>query len=308
MADEFLDEIAELYKTKDYAKIVELWGRDGSNSHEFKQAIYQNYQPKANDLIISTYPKSGTTWTMQMAYQIGYLGEGDFEHIDRVVSWPDKLVPLETPEVDDVSHLADSPTGLHVIKGHLETKYVPYTPEAKYISVVRDPKDMLVSLVHFENGFNKLLFDEIVPPQVWIDTFQTDNFIYQPWAMFIDGWWSRSEQYDNVLILIYEEMKADPVGTVQKIADFVGISLTPEQFDKVVEKSSFAYMKANNQKFDPPAWESGHVPLIRDGKTGSAKTLLTKEQQASVDAFCIRELERLGSTFPYQQKFKVVTL
>ena len=302
MADEFLDEIRELYKTQAYAKIVEVWGRDGSNSEEFKQAAYANYMPAKSDVIISTYPKSGTTWAMQMTYQIGYLGDGEFEHIDRVVPWPDKLVPLENPEVGDLSHLADSPSALHVIKSHLEAAFVPYTAEAKYINVVRNPKDMLVSLVHFENGFNKLLFDDVVPPQVWIDTFSSDKFIYQSWPMFIDSWWSLRER-DNVLILFYEEMQADRRGTIEKIAEFVGIDLTAEQLAKVEEKSGFAHMKANAEKFDPPAWESGFVPLIREGKTGSAKTLLTSKQQAHVDAFCLAEFEKLGSTFPYQEMY-----
>lgn len=264
------------------------------------------YTPGKGDVVVSTYPKSGTTWALQMAYQIGYLGEGDFEHLDRVIPWPDKLIPLETPEVDDRSHLADSPTGLHVIKSHLEAAYVPYREEAKYITVVRDPKDMLVSLVHFENGFNQLLFDDIVPPQVWIDTFISDNFIYQPWPMFIDSWWSISDR-DNVLVLIYEEMQADPRGTIRQLATFLGIDLTEAQVDKVAAKSDFAYMKANNHKFDPPAWDSGFVPLIREGKTGSAKQLLTTAQQAQVDAHCLGEFARLGSSFPYAEKFTVVT-
>ena len=102
-------------------------------------------------------------------------------------------------------------------------------------------------------------------------------------------------------------MQADSTGTIQQIADFVGIDLTEAQRNKVAEKSSFAYMKANNHKFDPPAWESGYVPLIRKGKMGSAKELLSPAQQAQVDAFCLNEFERMGSTFPYAKKFTVVT-
>ncbi|MEM7532728.1 MAG: sulfotransferase domain-containing protein [Chloroflexota bacterium] len=83
-----------------------------------------------------------------------------------------------------------------------------------------------------------------------------------------------------MLVLIYEEMQADNLDTIQKIADFIKIDLAAEQRAKVAEKSSFVYMKANNHKFDPPAWESGYVPLIREGKMGSAKELLSPAQQA----------------------------
>jgi len=182
-----------------------------------------------------------------------------------------------------------SPTGLHVIKSHLEAEYIPYTPEAKYISIIRDPKDLLVSAAIFENGFNKLLFGDIVPIDAWVESFQSDQFMYQSWPAFIHSWWALRER-ENVLILTC-------------MADFLEISLTPEQFAKVAEKTSFDYMKANDHLFSQPAWEEGHVPLVREGKSGNSKELLSLEQQQQIDAFCLRELERIGSDFPYREKF-----
>jgi len=195
-----------------------------------------------------------------------------------------------------------SPTGLHVIKSHLEAEYIPYTPEAKYISIIRDPKDLLVSAAIFENGFNKLLFGDIVPIDAWVESFQSDQFMYQSWPAFIHSWWALRER-ENVLILTFEEMKMDSASVIQRMADFLEISLTPEQFAKVAEKTSFDYMKANDHLFSQPAWEEGHVPLVREGKSGNSKELLSLEQQQQIDAFCLRELERIGSDFPYREKF-----
>ncbi|MEM7343074.1 MAG: sulfotransferase domain-containing protein [Chloroflexota bacterium] len=307
MADEFMDEMKALFAAGEYAQILETWGAETSNSDTFKRNAFEGYQPGAQDVIISTYPKSGTTWAIQIAYQIGYHGEGEYGHLYNVVPWPDNLIPLEgNPTLDDLSIVADSPTGLRIIKSHLEADYIPYTPEAKYISIIRDPKDMLVSMMVFENGFNQLLFDGIVPPDAWVDSFQTDKFMYQSWPMFINSWWALRAR-ENVLVLTYEAMKADSVGVIQQIADFLGVSLTTEQHDKVIEKSSFAYMKANDHLYSQPAWETGgHVPLVRSGKSGNAKETLSQEQQAQIDAFCLRELEQLGSDFPYREVFNVV--
>ncbi len=306
MADEFLEKMQQLFEAGQYAEILEAWTADTSKSDTFKRNAWADYQPGKQDVIVATYPKCGTTWAIQIAYQIGFHGDGEFEHIDRVVPWPDKSIPMENIELDDMSIADTSPTGLHIIKSHLESEYVPYSSEAKYISVLRDPKDMLVSSIFFENEFNRLLFDDTVPVDAWVEAFQTDRFIYQPWPVFIDSWW-RLRERENVLILTYEEMKADSSRVIQRIADFLGVRLTSEQLDKVNKESSFAYMKANDHKFAPPAWNAGHVRLVRSGKTGSAKELLSIEHQAQIDAFCQHQLERLGSDFPYSEKFRVVS-
>ncbi len=306
MTDEFLDRVKQLFEQQQYAEAIREWGTDTSNSHEFKHNAYADYIYRANDVIVTTYPKSGTTWMKQIAVQIGYLGEGEYNHIDDVVPWPDKLVPQEGPELNDISGLTDSPTGIHVIKSHLEADYVPFESGAKCICVIRDPKDTLVSVVHFENGFNRLLFDHTIPVKEWVAAFQTEQFIYQPWAMLTDSWWKLRDR-DNVLVMFYEDMKRDPQNAVTQVAEFLGVELTTEQFGKVLEKSSFSYMKANDSKFAPPAWDAGHVPMVRSGQSGNSKELLSTQDQSQIDDFCIRELEKLGSDFPYQALYALNT-
>ncbi len=302
MSDEFLEKVKAQFAAGNYAEVIEEWGIDTSNSHEFKEKAYADYHHREQDVIITTYPKSGTTWMKQIAVQIGYLGAGEYKHIDDVVPWPDKLVPIEGPELNDISVLSDSPTGIHVIKSHLEADYIPYDTGVKCICVIRDPKDTLVSVVHFENGFNKLLFDHTVPVEEWVAAFQTDRFIYQPWAMLTDSWWKLKDQ-DNVLIMLYEDMKKDPTATIKTVADFLQVELTEDQFNNVLEKSSFSYMKANDDKFAPPAWDAGHVPMVRSGKSGNSKELLSKEAQVQIDEYCMQELEKIGSTFPYHDLY-----
>jgi len=74
-----------------------------------------------------------------------------------------------------------------------------------------------------------------------------------------------------------------------------------------LEKSSFSYMKANDSKFAPPAWDAGHVPMVRSGQSGNSKELLSTQDQSQIDDFCIRELEKLGSDFPYQALYALNT-
>jgi hypothetical protein len=41
----------------------------------------RDFAPAAHDVLVCSYYKSGTNWTMQMAVQIAHRGRGEFEHI-----------------------------------------------------------------------------------------------------------------------------------------------------------------------------------------------------------------------------------
>lgn len=292
----------KLFAEQRYAALFEAWGARTARSHEWKAAAFAGYEPTKQDVIVSAYPKSGTTWALQIAYQVGYYGNGDFEHLDNVVPWPDKLIPLEKAELADVSHLVDSPTGIHVIKSHLEAAYLPIDSDARFIGVIRDPKDTLVSMIRFENDFNQRLFDATIPTDAWADAFVTDRFMYQSWPEFIDSWW-RVRDRDNVLILLYEEMKRDADASLNQVADFLGVGLTDEQFAMVAKKSGFNWMKANDHRFAPHAWDGGQVSLVRQAEAGAPKAELTHEQRCRIDEWCREELGRIGSDFPYSQLY-----
>jgi hypothetical protein len=112
---------------------------------------FEGYQPSARDVFVCTYPKSGTNWAIQIAYQIAQRGRGEYKHIHDVVPWPDAF-RAKTAQLSDDSSSPANPTGLRVIKTHLGSDFVPYSPEAKYIIVVRDPKDTFVSNYHFRSS------------------------------------------------------------------------------------------------------------------------------------------------------------
>ena len=42
-----------------------------------------------------TYAKSGTNWMMQIAHQLIYHGNGEYDHLHEIVPWPDTtIMPL----------------------------------------------------------------------------------------------------------------------------------------------------------------------------------------------------------------------
>src|SRR5271169_869125 len=115
---------------------------------------FRNYGPGKQDVFVSTYAKSGTNWMMQIAHQLIWHGAGEFDHIHSVVPWPDTQVmgPVMkryTIPLQDARDWETSPERKRVIKTHFDWELLPYSEDARYIMVLRDPKDIFVSSYFF---------------------------------------------------------------------------------------------------------------------------------------------------------------
>ena len=261
---------------------------------------FGDYRPTKHDVLVCAFPKCGQNWTLQIAHQIAMRGRGEFDHLHDKIPWPDfARQDIMVPLSDDTAR-QEAPTGLRVIKTHLEWERVPYTEEARYICVLRDPKDAFVSNYHF---IRDVFFGTLMPSvPVWLRLFCSDATPFI-WSEHLHGYW-RNRHLPNVLILTYEDMKKDMAASVKRIADFMGVELTQDEFDLVCEKSSFAYMKAAEDKFHPPAMTPWSLPgrqMIRRGVSGGSSELISSEQQRFIDDHFRADLQRLGSDCPYDE-------
>lgn len=267
-----------------------------------KKNPFGKYVPTEHDVFVATFAKSGTNWMMQIAHQLAFHGQGEFDHIHCVVPWPDSprqmgkyAIPVETPSV-----WMASPERKRIIKTHLNWELIPYSPEARYIAVIRDPKDVFVSTYFFAKG----IFGPIVPSlETMYRLFLSGNSpLGGSWAVNAAGYWAQRHR-PNVLVVSFKSMKRDLPGTVRKVADFMNVRVSEEVIGAVCEKASFAYMKRIDEKFRPgrmvPWGPEG--AMIRKGTQGGSAELLSKEQQRQIDARFLAELKELGSDFPYEE-------
>ncbi|MFN8493062.1 MAG: sulfotransferase domain-containing protein [Caldilineaceae bacterium] len=197
------------------------------------------FQPKASDIIISPYEKSGTTWVQQIAHGLRTRGDMDFDDISRVAPWIENA--------HDLGQDLNAPQRGHprLFKSHLSWYDVP--KGGCYIVPVRDPKDVVVSYYRFLEGW----FFE--PGSISITTWANEELkrdrAKEGYWHHLISWWEQRHR-ENVLLLCYENMKTDLPGTIRRIAQFMGIGLDASLFDIVLRQSSFQFMLAHKDKFD----------------------------------------------------------
>jgi hypothetical protein len=274
-------------------------GRKRQESNPFVK-----YTPGPQDVVVMTFPKSGTNWMLQMAHQLIHHGRGEFDHIHDTIPWPDietmpgfmrrYAVPLA-----HATGWESAPERKRVIKTHFDWELIPYSPDARYIAVIRDPKDVFVSSYFFlRDG----LYGAAMPKvETWYRVYLSKNFMMGgSWAANAAGYWAQRHR-PNVLVLSFKKMKQDLRGTVGTVASFLGMAPPESLIDEVTRLSSVDYMKTIDHKFQMgklnPFREAG--AMIRKGSQGGSSELLTPAQQREIDAHFLAELRALGSDFPY---------
>jgi Sulfotransferase domain len=265
----------------------------------------RDYVPGKQDVFVATYAKSGTNWMMQIAHQLIWHGAGEFDHIHSVVPWPDTMMmgPFQRYAVplEDARDWETSPERKRVIKTHFDWELLPYSEDARYIMVLRDPKDIFVSSYFFVR--DGVLGAAMPSVDTWYKLFLSDGFLIGgSWAANTAGYWAQRHR-PNVLIVSFKSMKRDLKTTVRKVAQFLDIDAPEPLIDVVAEKSSFEYMKRIDHKFRMgkmiPWLPEG--AMIRKGAQGGSSELLSRERQCEMDTHFMAELKRLGSDFPYEE-------
>jgi len=277
------------------------WGKpDGTHD----PWVLAHFQPLESDILITTAPKAGTTWMQQILYQMRSGGDTDFDNIDTVVPW------LECPRkgknwrqlLDDYDALPRP----RLFKTHCTAEQTPGIGTASIILTVRDPRDCCVSFYHHLMNMTDSARDMAGHQLPASFAAHVDTWLkFAAWFRNVKSWWPYRD-HEKVLLLRYQDLKRDLGAGVDQIAAFLGWELTPEQKAKVLEYSSFDWMKAHDEKFSGQT-ESGNSlfkpgRFIRQGKVGAYRDLITPELEkkildrahAELEPECLRFLE-IGS-------------
>ncbi len=253
--------------------------------------IQQHIAWRDGDVVISVPPKSGTTWTMNIVHQLFSGGTTDFADIYAEVPWIEFLShPLQRFQevLDRVEAMPRSRR--RAFKTHSAPPELPFVPagegpEVKYVVVFRNPEEALVSFWPFLAKHSDEWFALWGMPREAMARPDFPSFYREVIAErhmhaggffgFLNAWWPLRNQ-PNVLFMHYAAMKRDHEGSIRRIAEFIGVEPGADEWGRILEYTSFGWMKAHEDKFE--AMTAGKVPIlsrgamIRKGQAGDARS------------------------------------
>lgn len=246
-----------------------------------------DYKPSPTDVFIVTPPKCGTTWMQQIVHGLRTRGSMDFDEISRVVPWinmaHDMGIDIYAPQVAEP----------RAFKTHSNLNEVP--KGCKYIVVVRDPCDALVSDYHF---LGEMFFDK---DSVSLEEFAREDFIPGRGVHeHILAFWGRRNDPD-VLPLCFENMKDDLPRTIERVAEFIGIPLDEELKEIVLRQSDIKFMQSHKEQFEDHLIRKarsaamrlpldGQLNKVRNGQVGESKEIVPEEIKQELDILWQNEI------------------
>lgn len=273
------------------------------HNHHIDSTIWNDFAFRPDDVIISTYAKSGTTWTQQIVGQLIFKGE-EGVNVPELSPWVDMRIPAREMKIPAL----EAQTHRRFLKTHLPLDAFVFRPELKHIYIARDGRDVVWSLHNHHSNGNDLFYQlinetpgRVGPPlpkadpdirRYFLNWLENDGAPF--WSMWdnVRTWWT-ARNHPAVLMLHYADMKKDLEGTVRKIAAFLEIELDEETFARVVEHSSFDYMKKNAASAAPLGgviFEGGASTFVNKGTNGRWRDVLTAEDNALYETRALAEL------------------
>lgn len=273
------------------------------HNHHFDSTIWNDFDFRDDDIIIATYAKSGTTWVQQIVSQLLFDGEEGLE-VAEMSPWLDLRVPpkeIKLPEVAAQQHR-------RFIKTHLPVDALVFSPQAKYIYIGRDGRDVVWSMYNHHSSANEDWYNAlnltpglVGPPidepvdsveQYFLDWMGKDGHPFWPFWENIGSWWNIRE-LPNVFLVHFSKLKEDMPGEIRRIADFLDIAVDDTLFDTIVGHCSFDYMKANATKSVPMGgvfWEGGATTFIHKGTNGRWHDVLSAEDSQRYEKMAVDKL------------------
>lgn len=220
---------------------------------------WSNWEPKRGDILVSTPPKCGTTWTQTMLAMLIHGGPDLPAKLPVLSPWIDADLGVPASEV---AAALGAQTGRRVVKTHTPADGFPIWDGVTVIAVYRHPLDLFFSLRKHAANQKDLSPDNLMlwPVADSLRSFVGGTSDYDTFGeetlMTVGMHYTRtalSGRLPDLKLFHYADMVRDGRRAVQNLARAAGIDADDALIDRVTSATAFGAMKARAKDYAPVA-------------------------------------------------------
>jgi aryl sulfotransferase len=274
--------------------------RDYRN-HHLDSTRWDHFVARDDDIFVTTAYKAGTTWTQRILAALVLGPVALYANLNEISPWLDArfMGPL-----DFVLATVEAQSHRRFIKSHLAADGLRFFPEAKYIVVGRDTRDVFMSLFNHYAAYTDFMYELFndadrpgpefprcpeTPRDLWTRWVSEGWFEWEP-----DGWpywshhhhlstWWEVRDLPNILFVHFGDLKADLETEMRRIAAYCDINVDEDGWPALVATVGFDAMRSEARGTDDPmamAFEGGADRFFYKGDNGRWRGALTLDDLA----------------------------
>lgn len=228
-----------------------------------------NYDAKDHFVYLASYPKSGVTWLQFLLANALANGED--------VGWREfgRSVP-DAHSDEEIAYMNDPGSVFNRLPVQFVKAHYPYRREFRSaVYLARDGRDAITSYYYFLNDHCQ----RSVPLGDLIKG-RTD---FGSWQDHVLGWLNGG--CPNLLVVKYEDLRLDTVGTLSRIFSFVGCDVSSEAMERAIAASTFDRMRRaeldsyqqEGRAITGDSLHEGKGLFVRKGKVGDWRNLFRED-------------------------------
>ncbi|MBZ5571455.1 MAG: sulfotransferase domain-containing protein [Acidobacteriia bacterium] len=235
---------------------------------------HHGFRPE--DVFLGSYPRSGTTWSRFVLYEILTGQEGGFDDVNGLLHG-----------------VGTQATGARILPGGgrlIATHERYWKGYHKAIYLVRDARDVILSefaytaaLEYFQGDLDE-----------FIETFLCEKInAFGPWQNHVTSWLdSPIAGNGNLLVVRFEDLRQNPFQGFTDIAKFLGVNCDPHLINNAIAHNALDKMKEKEDVAPQRASVKGR--FVRSGAVQGWRAKLTAEQVRFIEQHAGSVLQRMG--------------
>ncbi|XP_033740290.1 sulfotransferase 1C3-like isoform X2 [Pecten maximus] len=239
-----------------------------------------SFRCKADDVLLCTFPRSGTHWVFNMARMIQ----------TKNLQYSGTPEMMEFQDIGVIDEM-ESPRMFHT---HLSYPFIPKGAkegQLKIIYVLRNPKDAACSYYTFLSKVENTCYSGNM--EGYLNAFLSEEFIGSG-----GSWFTHTKEWNTamstnpdlkILFLRFEDLKKNLYRNILRIAAFLEVDEDECFLRKVEQTVTFDNLKKEHATStgESELWkhlgDNGRMPIYKKGIVGEWKTMLTVAQNEQFD-------------------------